>query len=142
MQDYNKRIIEEFRTNEGRVGGPFAGVPLALVTSKGAKSGRPHTTPLAYLREGEATGGPGDRIYVFGSMGGAPKHPAWYFNLKANPDAAVEVGTTSYAVRAEILTGAERDRLFQKQASLVPQFTQYQQRTKRIIPVIALERVG
>jgi deazaflavin-dependent oxidoreductase (nitroreductase family) len=141
MQDYNKGIIEEFRTNEGRVGGPFAGVPIAIVTSKGAKSGRPHTTPLAYLREGEAAGGPGDRIYVFGSMGGAPKHPAWYFNLKANPDAAVEVGTEKYPVRAEVLTGAERDRIFEKQSSLVPQFAQYQQRTKRVIPVVALERV-
>jgi deazaflavin-dependent oxidoreductase (nitroreductase family) len=141
MQDYNKGIIEEFRTNQGRVGGPFAGVPIAIVTSKGAKSGRPHTTPLAYLREGEAAGGPGDRIYVFGSMGGAPKHPAWYFNLKANPDAAVEVGTEKYPVRAEVLTGAERDRIFEKQSSLVPQFAQYQQRTKRVIPVVALERV-
>jgi deazaflavin-dependent oxidoreductase (nitroreductase family) len=141
MQDYNKGIIEEFRTNQGRVGGPFAGVPIAIVTSKGAKSGRPHTTPLAYLREGEAAGGPGDRIYVFGSMGGAPKHPAWYFNLKANPNAAVEVGTEKYPVRAEVLTGAERDRIFEKQSSLVPQFAQYQQRTKRVIPVVALERV-
>jgi deazaflavin-dependent oxidoreductase (nitroreductase family) len=141
MQDYNRRIIEEFRTNEGRVGGPFAGAPMVLVTSTGAKSGRPHTTPLVYLREDDPTGGPGDRIYVFGSMGGAPKHPAWYFNLKANPNAAVEVGTEKYPVRAEVLTGAERDRIFEKQSSLVPQFAQYQQRTKRVIPVVALERV-
>jgi deazaflavin-dependent oxidoreductase (nitroreductase family) len=141
MQEYNKRIIEEFHANEGRVGGPFADLPIVLVTSKGAKSGRPHTTPLAYLREGEATGGPGDRIYVFGSMGGAPRHPAWYHNLKANSDAAVEVGTEKYPVKAEVLAGAERDRVFEKQASLVPQFGQYQQRTKRVIPVIALERV-
>ena len=91
MQDYNRKIIEEFRTNEGIVGGPFAGAPVALVTSTGAKSGRPHTTPLVYLREDKPTGGPGDRIYVFGSMGGAPKHPAWFHNLKANPDAKVEV---------------------------------------------------
>ncbi len=142
MQDYNRGIIEEFRANEGRVGGPFAGAPVVLLTSKGAKSGRPHTTPLVYLREGDAAGGPGDRIYVFGSMGGAPKHPAWYHNLKANPDATVEVGTQRYAVRAEIITGEERDRLFQKQASVFPAFAQYQQRTTRTIPVIALERVG
>jgi deazaflavin-dependent oxidoreductase (nitroreductase family) len=142
MQGYNQGIIEEFRANEGRVGGPFAGVPIVLVTSKGAKSGRPHTTPLAYLRETDAAGGPGDRIYVFGSMGGAPRNPAWYHNLKANPDATAEVGTERYPVRAEIMTGAERDRLFDKQASLVPQFAQYQERTTRIIPVIALERVG
>ena len=141
MQDYNREIIEEFRTNEGRVGGPFAGAPMVLVTSKGAKSGRPHTTPLVYLREGDASGGPGERIYVFGSMGGAPKHPAWFHNLKANPDASVEVGTDRYPVRATVMTGDERDRLFQKQATLRPQFAEYQQRTTRTIPVIALERV-
>ena len=141
MQDYNRNIIEEFRANEGRVGGPFAGAPMVLVTSTGAKSGRPHTTPLVYLREADASGGPGERIYVFGSMGGAPKHPAWYHNLKANPDASVEVGTDRYAVRATIMTGDERDRLFQKQASLRPQFAEYQQRTTRTILVIALERV-
>ncbi len=142
MQDYNRGIIEEFRANEGRVGGPFAGAPVVLLTSMGAKSGRPHTTPLVYLREGDATGGPGDRIYVLGSMGGAPKHPAWFHNLKANPDATVEVGTQKYPVRAVIITGEERDRLFQKQASVFPAFAQYQQRTTRTIPVIALERVG
>lgn len=142
MPNYNHGIIEEFRANEGRVGGPFAGAPMVLLTSTGAKSGRPHTTPLVYLREDDATGGPGDRIYVFGSMGGAPKHPAWYHNLKANPDATVEVGTESYPVRAAIMTGEERDRLFEKQASLLPAFGQYQLRTTRIIPVIALERVG
>jgi len=141
MQDYNRGIIEEFRANEGRVGGPFAGAPIVLLTSKGAKSGRPHTTPLVYLREEDATDGPGDRIYVFGSMGGAPKHPAWYHNVKANPDATVEVGIERYPVRAAIMTGEERDALFQKQASLRPQFAEYQQRTTRIIPVIALTRV-
>jgi deazaflavin-dependent oxidoreductase (nitroreductase family) len=142
MQDYNRRIIEEFRANEGRVGGPFAGAPMVLVTSMGAKSRRPHTTPLVYLREDDPAGGPGDRFYVFGSMGGAPKHPAWYHNLKTNPDATVEVGTEKYPVRAKILTGAERDRIFEKQASLRPQFAEYQSRTTRKIPVVALERVG
>ncbi len=142
MQDYNRRIIDEFRSNEGRVGGPFAGAPMVLLTSTGAKSGRPHMTPLVYLREGDPTGGPGDRIYVFGSMGGAPKHPAWYHNLKVHPDATVEVGTDRYPVRAVVMTGEERDRLFEKQSSLRPQFAEYQSRTKRTIPVIALERVA
>jgi len=142
MQDYNRKIIDEFRANEGRVGGPFAGAPVVLLTSTGAHSGRSHTTPLVYLREDDATGGRGDRIYVFGSMGGAPKHPAWYHNVKAHPDAAVEVGTESYPVKAVIMTGAERDRLFEKQASLRPQFAEYQSRTKRTIPVVALERMG
>jgi len=142
MQDYNRKIIDEFRANEGRVGGPFAGAPVVLVTSTGAKTGRPHTTPLVYLREEDGQGGQSDRIYVFGSMGGAPKHPAWYHNLKAHPDATVEVGTEKYPVRATIMTGAERDRLFEKQSSLRPQFAEYQQRTTRTIPVVALERVG
>ena len=142
MQDYNRRIIEEFRANEGRVGGPFAGATMVLVTSTGAKSGRPHTTPLVYLREDDATGRPGDRIYVFGSMGGAPKHPAWYHNLKAHPEATVELNTEKYPVSATIVTGAERDRIFEKQASLRPQFAEYQSRTTRRIPVVALERVG
>jgi len=115
MQDYNRKIIDEFRANEGRVGGPFAGAPVVLVTSTGAKSGRPHTTPLVYLREEDGQGGPGDRIYVFGSMGGAPKHPAWYHNLKAHPEATVEVGTEKYPVRAVVIpapsaTGSSRNR--------------------------------
>jgi len=141
MQDYNRRIIDEFRANEGRVGGPFAGAPMVLVTSTGAKSRRHHTTPLVYPREDDAKGRPGDHIYVFGSMGGAPKHPAWYHNLKAHPDATMEVGTEKYPVRATIITGAERDRLFEKQASLRPQFAEYQTRTSRKIPVVALERL-
>jgi deazaflavin-dependent oxidoreductase (nitroreductase family) len=142
MQNYNQGIIEEFRGNEGKVGGPFAGAPMVLLTSKGAKSGRPHTTPLVYLRESDASGGPGDRIYVFGSMGGAPKNPAWYHNLIANPDATVEVGTDKYPVKATVTSGEERDRLFREQASRMPQFAEYQERTTRTIPVIALERTA
>jgi deazaflavin-dependent oxidoreductase (nitroreductase family) len=131
---FNEKIIEEFRANEGKVGGPFAGAPMVLLTSKGAKSGKPHTTPLVYMPDGE-------RIVVFASMGGAPTNPAWYYNLKANPDATVEVGTEKYAVRAVITTGGERDRLFERQVSLMPTFGDYQKRTTRTIPVVALERV-
>jgi len=132
---FNEKIIEEFRSSSGKVGGPFAGAPMALVTSKGAKSGRLHTTPLVYLQDG-------DRIAVFASMGGAPTNPAWYYNLKANPDATVEVGTDSYAVKAVVTSGEERDRLFRKQVSLLPQFGAYEKRTTRTIPVVALERAG
>jgi len=132
---FNDQIIEEFRANAGKVGGPFQGAPMVLVTSKGAKSGKPHTTPLVYLQDG-------DRIAVFASMGGAPTNPAWYHNLKANPDATVEVGTDSYAVKAVVTSGEERDRLFRKQVSLLPQFGEYEKRTTRTIPVVALERVG
>jgi deazaflavin-dependent oxidoreductase (nitroreductase family) len=132
---FNEQIIEEFRANEGKVGGPFQGAPMVLLTSKGAKSGRPHTTPLVYLKDG-------DRILVFGSMGGAPKHPAWYHNLRANPDATAEVGIEKYPVKATVLTGEERDRFFERQKSVMPAFGEYEKRTTRTIPVIALERAG
>lgn len=115
VNDFNQRIIEEFRANAGVVGGPFAGAPMLLLTSTGAKSGRAHTTPLVYLQDG-------DRIAVFASMGGAPKNPAWYHNVVANPDVTVEVGTEKYQARAVVTSGAERDQLFRKQATLLPTF--------------------
>jgi deazaflavin-dependent oxidoreductase (nitroreductase family) len=133
--DFNQNIIQEFRTNAGKVGGPFEGAPMALLTSTGAKSGKPHTTPLVYMRDGE-------HVVIFGSMGGAPKHPAWYHNLVAQPRATVEVGTDRYDVNARITSGAERDALFQRQASLIPTFGEYQKKTTRVIPVIVLERVA
>jgi len=138
VSNFNQRIIDEFRGNAGKVGPPFEGAPIVLLTSKGAKSGRPHTTPLVYMKDEQN----GDRIYVFASMGGAPKNPAWYHNLRANPEATAEVGTDRYPVRATITSGEERDRLFEKQASRFPQFGQYQQNTKRTIPVVALERTA
>jgi deazaflavin-dependent oxidoreductase (nitroreductase family) len=131
--DFNTKIIEEFRANAGKVGGMFNGAPMVLLTSKGAKSGGSHTTPLVYLQDG-------DRIIVFGSMGGAPKHPQWYRNLVANPDASIEVGAEQYPVKAVVTSGAERDELFQRQASLMPQFAEYAKKTTRLIPVVALER--
>jgi deazaflavin-dependent oxidoreductase (nitroreductase family) len=131
--DFNTKIIEEFRANGGKVGGPFAGAPMVLLTTTGARSGRPHTTPLVYLQDG-------DRIVVFASMGGAPKNPAWYHNVVAHADATVEVGTEMYAAKATVTSGAERDDLFGRQAALIPVFAQYQKNTKRTIPVVALER--
>jgi deazaflavin-dependent oxidoreductase (nitroreductase family) len=130
---FNENIINEFRANAGKVGGPFEGAPMILLTSKGAKSGRPHTTPLVYMPDG-------DRVVVFASMGGAPNNPAWYHNLKANPDATVELGTEKFDVKAFITSGEERDRLFSRQVSLIPTFGDYQQRTTRTIPVVVLER--
>ena len=132
--EFNTKIIEEFRANGGNVGGPFEGVPIVLLTTTGAKSGNPHTTPLAYLPDGE-------RMVVFGSRGGAPEHPQWYRNLRANPDVTVEMGTESFPARAIITEGAERDSLYARAASLMPAFAEYQQKTSRVIPVIALERV-
>ena len=134
MNNYNKGIIEEFRANAGMVGGPFQGAPMVLLTSKGAKSGTQHTTPLVYLQDG-------DRIVVFASMGGAPKDPQWYRNVAANPDVTVEVGTEKYDAKAIITKGAEREELFAKQVALIPTFGEYQKKTTRVIPVIVLERV-
>jgi deazaflavin-dependent oxidoreductase (nitroreductase family) len=133
--DWNTKIIEEFRANEGRVGGPFEGAPMVLLTTTGARSGRPHTTPLVPLIEG-------DRVYVFASMGGAPKHPAWYFNLLADANVTVERGTETYPAKAVVIAGDERDRLFARQVALRPPFGEYQQKTKRTIPVIELRRTG
>ena len=131
--DFNTRIIEEFRQNAGKVGAPFAGAPMVLLTTTGAKSGRPHTTPLVPLLED-------GRLYVFGSMGGAPKHPAWYFNLRAHPDVTVEQGKETFAAKASEITGPERDRLYAAQVAKMPGFGDYEKRTTRTIPVIELTR--
>jgi len=138
MQDFNefnRRNIEEFRANEGRLGGSFAGAPMLLLTTTGARSGKRYTNPLMYLPDG-------DRLVVFASKGGAPTHPDWYHNLLANPRAGVEVGTESRDVIAVMASGAERDELFTRQAELYPQFGEYQRGTTRQIPVVILERAG
>ena len=131
--DWNNQIISEFRANEGRVGGPFKGAPMLLLHHTGAKSGKTRVNPLMYLADG-------DRLLIFASKGGAPSHPDWFHNLRANPAATLEVGTEKFTVEAEVLTGEERDRLFAKQAGLYPQFGQYQANTSRTIPVVALKR--
>jgi len=135
MDDFNRRVIEEFRANEGRVGAPFEGADLLLLTSTGAKSGEPRTTPVVYLKDG-------GRMVIFASKAGAPTHPAWYHNLLANPDATVEVGTEKVAVHAVITSGEERERLFEAQVERSPQFAEYRAKTTRVIPVVALERAG
>jgi deazaflavin-dependent oxidoreductase (nitroreductase family) len=133
--NWNQKIIDEFRANEGKVGGMFAGAPLLLLTTTGAKTGRRLTSPLMYNTDG-------DRLLVFASKGGAPSNPAWYHNLQANPDVTVEVGTDTFEARAVVVTGEERDRLYSHHAGQFPQFAEYQANTDRTIPVIALERVG
>ena len=133
MSDWNTKIIDEFHAKGGRNVGPF-GDRLLLLTTRGAKSGRAHTTPLAYTRDG-------DKYVIIASMGGAPRHPAWYHNLVAHPDAEVEVGTERFKVHATPLpSGPERDRLYEAQAQLMPGFRSYQEKTTRIIPVVLLER--
>ena len=133
MSDFNQNIIAEFRANEGRVGGPFAGRPMLLLTTTGAKSGQPRTSPLVYTTDG-------DRLVVIASKGGAPTNPAWYHNLLANPDVTLEVGTERFPARATVATGQERERLFAAQAALMPGFADYQRKTTRQLPVITFER--
>ena len=135
FNDFNKGIVEEFRTNHGVVGGMFEGLPMILVTHKGAKSGVERTTPLVHSRDG-------DRYVIIASMGGAPTSPAWYHNIKANPRVIVEVGDERFDAGAEIYDdGPERRRLFDQQAALMPNFKEYEEKTTRVIPVIALTRV-
>jgi deazaflavin-dependent oxidoreductase (nitroreductase family) len=115
------------------VGGPFEGAPMLLLHHVGAKSGTRRVNPLVYLPDG-------DRYVIIASKGGAPKHPDWYHNLVANPETTIEVGTETIPVRAEVITGEERDRLYARQAADRSAFAEYQAKTKRRIPVIALTR--
>ena len=131
--DYNLQVIEEFRANAGRVGGSWEGRNLLLLTTTGRKSGRPHTTPMVFTRDG-------DRLLVYASKGGAPAHPDWYLNLVADPRVVVEVGSERYDAIATPLEGGERDREFAAQAARNPAFAEYQERTSRVIPVVALKR--
>ena len=128
---WNKEVIEEFRKNHGKVGGNFEGSPLLLLHHVGARTGTPRVNPMMYLKVG-------DRYYVFASKGGADTNPSWYYNLMAHPDVEVEVGETTIEVRAEEVKGAERDRIYARQSSLYPMFGEYQRKTKRTIPVVAL----
>ena len=132
--DRNAGIIEEFRANEGRVGGFFEGKTLLLLHTKGAKTGFPRTNPLAYLPDG-------DRFVVIASKGGAPSDPDWFRNLVTDPNVTVEVGTQTIPARAVVITGPERDELYARQAERLPAFADYQRRAGRTIPVIALEPV-
>jgi deazaflavin-dependent oxidoreductase (nitroreductase family) len=135
---WNAKTIDEFRANEGRVGGPFEGAPITLVHHRGRKSGHEFVSPMMYLA---ATDDPAT-IYVFASKAGAPTNPDWYYNLKAAGRAEVEVGTETYQVSVRELTGEERDRVYDEQAGRYPGFAQYAMRTAgiRTIPVLALWR--
>jgi deazaflavin-dependent oxidoreductase (nitroreductase family) len=133
MSDYNARVIEEFRANDGQVGGSWEGRELLLLTTRGRRSGRKYTTPTVYTRDG-------DRLLVYASQGGSPEHPDWYLNLVANQDVIAEVGSERYDAVATPLSGAERDREYAAQAERWPQFAKYQEQTERVIPVVALTR--
>ncbi|MEU4390612.1 nitroreductase/quinone reductase family protein [Kribbella sp. NPDC023855] len=128
--------MEEFRANSGRVGGQFEGARLLLLTTTGARSGKPHTTILGYYPDTT------ERILVVGSAGGGPRHPDWYHNLLANPQVTVETGPFTYTAEAAVLRGAERDEIFARLAELEPGWAKYQANTTRIIPVVALTPSG
>jgi deazaflavin-dependent oxidoreductase (nitroreductase family) len=132
--DWNRNVIEEFRTNDGVVGGMFEGMTLLLLHHTGAKSGSERINPLVYRRDG-------DNYVIFASKGGAPTNPDWYHNLRANPDASVEVGVQSFAVKARVAEGEERERLWSAQKKDIPQFAEYESKAGREIPVVVLESV-
>ncbi len=133
MRDWNRKVIEEFRANGGTVGGQFAGSPLLLLTTTGAKSGLLRTTPVQYLPDG-------DRLFVFASKAGAPVSPDWYHNLVAHPTVTVELGSERFEAEAVAMTGEERDRLYGQMAARYTRFQDYQEKTTRRIPVIELRR--
>ena len=134
QNDRNQAIIDEFRANAGKVGGPFAGRTLLLLHTVGAKSGQPRVNPVAYVRDG-------DRLVVIASKGGAPTNPDWYYNLIANPLVTVEVGTEQFQVRAAIAAEPERTRLYGQMVAVMPGFADYERKTTRVIPVFILTRV-
>ena len=132
--DWNKGVIEEFRANGGRVGGPFEGRPILLLHHKGARTGTERVNPVAYQAVG-------DDFAVFASKGGSPTNPDWYHNIVANPETSVEVGTETIPVVAHVAQGEERERIWSKQKANWSGFADYEQKTTRQIPVIVLQRV-
>ncbi len=136
--DWNTKIIDEFRANEGRVGGMFEGAPMLLIHHIGRKSGRESVSPTMYLPDDQDP----DLIYVFASKGGAPTNPGWYYNLTSAGAADVERGTETYHVSVQEVTGPDRDRLYAEQVRRYPAFGEYEKKTAgiRTIPVLALRR--
>ncbi len=134
MSDRNKRIIEEFRANEGRVGGYFADKSLLLLHTTGAKSGKERVNPLATIEVG-------DRLVIVASKGGAPTNPDWFYNLVANPTVGVEFGTDEFRARATVTSEPERTELYEKVASKNASFADYKEKTTRVIPVVTLSRM-
>lgn len=136
--DWNTQIINEFRANDGRVGGNFEGAPMVLVHHTGRKSGKRNVTPMMYLPDDDDP----DTIYVFASKAGAPTNPAWYYNLTAAGTAEIELGTDTHTVDVSEVTGADRDRIYSEQGRRYPGFADYEKKTAgiRTIPVLALKR--
>jgi deazaflavin-dependent oxidoreductase (nitroreductase family) len=133
MKGFNQQIIDEFRANDGVVGGPFEGQAMAVITTTGAKSGNAHTTPLV-------AGQAGDHVYVIASAAGSPKHPAWFHNVIANPTVTVEVAGDSYEATARSADEPQRTELYADMVARMPQFDGYAEGNPRTIPVVLLER--
>ena len=133
MSEWNDTVIAEFRANEGRVGGSFEGAPLLLLHSTGARSGQERVNPMMYQAVG-------DGFAVFASKAGADTNPDWYHNLKAHPEARIEVGTETLDVTARVLDEAERAPVWETQKSRYPGFAGYEDKTDRVIPVVLLAR--
>lgn len=129
--DFNARNIAEFRANQGQLSGNFAGAPMLLLHTVGARSGAPRVNPMMYMADG-------DRYLVFASKAGADSNPDWYYNVLAHPEIQIEVGDETLSVQAVVLHGAERDALYAEQARRYPGFAAYQRATERVIPVVAL----
>jgi deazaflavin-dependent oxidoreductase (nitroreductase family) len=134
LASFNEKLIAEFRANGGRVTGIFANSPLVLLTTTGAKSGKQRTTPVVYFEDG-------GNLVIVASLAGAPKHPAWFLNIRANPEVTIERATEKFRATASIPARAERDRLYARASELMPAFVEYQQKTTRVIPVVTLERL-
>ena len=135
MRDFNQRVMAEFRANAGVVGGPFAGAPMLILHSRGAKSGAMRELPLVYQPRGA------DDWAIFASKAGSPTHPDWYHNLVAHPtDVRIEVGTETVAVDVRVLEGAEREAVWEAQKAASAAFAQYEAKTTRTIPVVLLSR--
>jgi len=134
VNDWNKKLIAEFRANGGKVSGQFVGRDLLLLTTTGAKSGQKRTNPVAYTRDGE-------RYLIIASKGGAPTNPDWYYNLLANPNVTIEVGGETLQARAIVPPEPERTRLYDQMAAILPGFAEYQRNTTRKIPLIILQPI-
>ncbi|OBK92458.1 deazaflavin-dependent nitroreductase [Mycobacterium asiaticum] len=133
VKAFNQQIAEEFRANQGKVGGPFENSDILLLTTTGAKSGQPRLSPLAYFRVD-------GKLIIIGSFAGADFHPGWVHNLRANPRARIEVGTDAFDVTARELPPAEREEIFPKIVAAAPGFAEYQAKTSRVIPLFELQR--
>ena len=133
MLALNRRVIDEFRGNDGKVTGMFANEPLLLLTTTGAKSGERRTNPLVHTVDG-------DRVVIIASFGGAPKHPAWFLNIRANPEVTIELPGETFTSKAVIPEGEERRRIYDQHAAEMPRFAEYQAMTTREIPVVVIPR--